>query len=118
MGAWDEFNRKYGMTDEDWKEWRDRLSKRKSRLSYEERERLRVKYHGLTIRCSICEKQGTLSFKVKGSESKRYFYCRHGDDACYVGRIEDIEELLNPPKETGKQATLGLTNSFAGDGNS
>jgi transcription elongation factor Elf1 len=23
MGKWDEFNKKYGMTAEDWKEWRE-----------------------------------------------------------------------------------------------
>lgn len=94
------------MSAEDFKRRRDRLSKRKNRLSSEERERLRSKYDDLTIRCPICEKQGKLTFRRKGSNPKRYFYCRHNDHFCYIGRIEDIEKLLNPPKETDKQATL------------
>lgn len=99
----------------DFKRRRDRLSKRKIRFSNEQSERLRRKYHGQTIKCPICGETGRLCFRVKGSENKRYFYCRHGNDACYVGRIEDIEELLNPPKETRKQTMLGLPNFFAGD---
>jgi len=99
------------MNAEDFRRRRNRLSKRKIRLSYEQIERLRRKYEGLTIRCPICGKQGTLTFRVKGTDPKRYFYCRHGDDYCYIGRVEDIEELLNPPKrQAGKQVTLDFSN--------
>jgi len=94
------------VSTEDFKRRRERLNKRGFRLSYEQTERLCAKYHGLTIRCPICGKFGRLCFKVKGSESKRYFYCRHGNDTCYVCRIEDVEELFNPSKESSKQTAL------------
>lgn len=98
------------MNAEDFKRRRDRLKKRKIRLSHERYEQLLSKYNGLIITCPTCGKQGKLTFKQRwGSDSKRYFYCRHDNPLTwhYFGRIEDIEELLNPPKETDKQATLG-----------
>jgi len=94
---------------EDFRHRRDRLSKRKNRLSKEEYNRRYKKYHGKTITCPKCGKQGTLRFQRDGDPRHQYFYCIHRVNpsvACYIGRIEDIEELLNPPKETDKQATL------------
>lgn len=103
---------------EDFRRRRDRLSKRKNRVSKEEYNRRYQKYNGKTITCPLCGDPCKLRFQRDGDPRHQYFYCVHVYNSAivrYIGRIEDIEELLNPPKETRKQATLGLTNSFAGD---
>lgn len=109
------------MSAEDFKRRRTRLSKRKIRLSQEEYNRRYKEYHRKTITCPLCGDPCKLRFQRDGDPRHQYFYCDHVYNTSivrYIGRIEDVEELLNPPKETDKQATLGLTNSFAGNNNS
>jgi len=97
---------------EEFKRRRARLSKIKRRLSEEEFERRYNKYHGKQIRCPICGKIGVLRFQRNGDRRHQYFYCIHSvnpSDACYIGRIEDIEELLNPPAEVKKKPLRQVT---------
>ena len=95
------------MSAEDFKEMRARLSKRRRiRLSREGVRRLREKYEGNIIECPICGKQGKLYFRICGQPQARYFYCRHGDDYCYIARIEDIDDLFDHQKPTVEQTTL------------
>jgi len=79
------------------------------KLSQEEIERRIAKYDGLWLQsCPKCGKQGRLVFKSVGK--RRYFYCRHGDDYCYVATIENIEKAMLPkpekPSTKTKQTTL------------
>lgn len=70
----------------------------------EEFQRLVRKYDHLDMTCIKCGKLGSLSFRLgQGRTGKRYFFCRHGDDFCYIARIEDIDNVLNPRE---KQARL------------
>jgi len=37
-----------------------------------------------------------LQFRFNTDTKKRYFYCKYGDESCYIGRIEDIDEIMQP----------------------
>ena len=71
------------------------------KLSKEERDRRIAKYHRLIVRqCPKCGKPGILDFRHRGgSGTPRYFYCRHGNEACYVGTIEKIAEIMGDAAE-------------------
>jgi hypothetical protein len=46
---------------------------------------------------------GLLQFRISrgGVSDKRYFYCKHNSyETCYIGRIEDIEKVMEKPKIT------------------
>ena len=97
--------------EETFQQKRKRIMKRRKniRLAREELERRYKEYHGKTITCPVCSEQGRLRFQRDGDPRHRYFYCIHSSNpsmACYIGRIEDIEELLSSPLETRKQTTL------------
>jgi hypothetical protein len=70
------------------------MVKLSKRISEERREELRQKYDGQNITCLKCGRYGLLQFRYNTAPSKRYFYCKHGDESCYIGRIEDIERIM------------------------
>jgi hypothetical protein len=63
-------------------------------LSDEKRAELRKKYDGQHITCPKCGNYGLLQFRYNTAQQKRYFYCKHGNESCYIGRIEDIEKIM------------------------
>jgi len=73
--------------------------RRKFALSQEKVEELRRKYDGQHITCPKCQRFGLLQFRFNTQAKKRYFYCKHGDESCYIGRIEDIDEIMQPVRK-------------------
>ena len=71
------------------------MGKIKLQISDIEFARLKKLYDKKHVTCPKCGRVGLLNLRTNTGKKNKYFYCKHGDDSCYIARIEDIEKVMN-----------------------